>query len=193
MYCFFCLVQPNGVIANESMRRRTRAGLGARLRWTHDSEETLPPNTLKTFTCALQVVANKSDAAPDAGAGMGARLGLEHLEGRAKRVQPVCALTGDGVREGLQWLIEQARPRAMPKHDSAWRRGPFPPYVCRSRVSRDQGLSHMGWGLGSTWGAVQSNVQPVAGEGEQRCAVACRPGAPSPHACAGGIRASTMR
>ena len=72
------------------------------------------------------MVANKSDAAPDAGAGVGARLGLEHLEGRAKRVQPVCALTGDGVREGLQWLVEQARPPATPGQDSAWRRGPLP-------------------------------------------------------------------
>lgn len=96
------------------------------------------------------MVANKSDAAPDAGVGVGARLGLEHLEGRAKRVQPVCALTGDGVREGLQWLVEQARPPAMPGQDSAWRRGPLPPCVCRSRVSRDLGLSRMGWGLGST-------------------------------------------
>ncbi len=56
------------------------------------------------------MVANKADAAPaGAGADLAARLGVERLEGRAHRVQAASALSGSGVREGLQWLVEQAR------------------------------------------------------------------------------------
>ena len=53
------------------------------------------------------MVANKTDIAPEGGAGLSARLGLERLEGRVSRVQPASALSGAGVREGLQWLVEQ--------------------------------------------------------------------------------------
>ncbi|KAK9839503.1 hypothetical protein WJX81_006203 [Elliptochloris bilobata] len=61
------------------------------------------------FGAPLLVLANKTDLAPEGGAGSSARLGLERLEGRASRVQPASALSGAGVREGLQWLVEQVR------------------------------------------------------------------------------------
>ena len=38
---------------------------------------------------------------------MSARLGLERLEGHVSRVQAASALSGAGVRDGLQWLVEQ--------------------------------------------------------------------------------------
>lgn len=56
---------------------------------------------------AWQVVANKADLAPEGSAGLSARLGLERLEGHVSRVQPASALSGAGVRDGLQWLVEQ--------------------------------------------------------------------------------------
>jgi len=66
------------------------------------------------------VVANKADAAPaGAGADLAARLGVERLEGRAHRVQAASALSGSGVREGLQWLVEQAR-APSPGSESVW-------------------------------------------------------------------------
>lgn len=53
------------------------------------------------------MVANKSDLAPEGSAGLSTRLGLERLEGHVSRVQPASALSGAGVRDGLQWLVEQ--------------------------------------------------------------------------------------
>jgi hypothetical protein len=85
---------------------RVRAGRG-------HGRGSAPGGDARAAPRARQVVANKADAAPaGAGADLAARLGVERLEGRAHRVQAASALSGSGVREGLQWLVEQARGRS---------------------------------------------------------------------------------
>jgi hypothetical protein len=52
----------------------------------------------------LLVLANKQDMAVMTVAEMTEKLGLHTLRGRDWFIQGTCALTGDGLSEGFQWL-----------------------------------------------------------------------------------------
>ena len=56
----------------------------------------------------LLIVANKQDQEEAlSGAVLKQQVGPSRADSRAFKVQPVCALSGEGLREGLQWLIDE--------------------------------------------------------------------------------------
>ena len=57
--------------------------------------------------CAVLVYANKQDLPRAMGtADLAARLGLHDLRGHKWRIQASSAVTGDGLYEGLDWVVE---------------------------------------------------------------------------------------
>eukprot|EP00771_Trimastix_marina_P001700 gnl/Trimastix_PCT/2791.p2 GENE.gnl/Trimastix_PCT/2791~~gnl/Trimastix_PCT/2791.p2 ORF type:complete len:186 (-),score=18.16 gnl/Trimastix_PCT/2791:153-710(-) len=61
----------------------------------------------------LLVLGNKRDkpeAAAMTEAAVGEALGLSRFTRTPHRVQLCCALTGEGIREGFEWLVEHQRP-----------------------------------------------------------------------------------
>jgi hypothetical protein len=52
----------------------------------------------------LLVLANKQDKGVMSVSEMEEKLGLHKLKGRVWKMQGTCALNGDGLHEGFQWL-----------------------------------------------------------------------------------------
>ena len=78
-------------------------------------EQTLSSSEL--YGAPLLVAANKQDrGSAETSSFVGDRLGEAALRAnRPCRVQPISAYTGDGIAEGLRWLIEEVKrsPRAV--------------------------------------------------------------------------------
>jgi ADP-ribosylation factor related protein 1 len=62
------------------------------------------------YGAPLLVLANKQDVdSSRPTAEITQQLGLGKLDTRPCRVQPTCAYTGEGMREGLGWLVDEIR------------------------------------------------------------------------------------
>ena len=62
--------------------------------------------------CKILIFANKQDATGALPAAeISKRLGLDVLKGKSYHIQDCCALTGEGLYDGMEWISNQIRTR----------------------------------------------------------------------------------
>jgi len=57
----------------------------------------------------ILIFANKQDLSMIGSKELRAKLGLLEIRGRNIKMQEACALNGDGLKKGLDWLVKEIR------------------------------------------------------------------------------------